>query len=88
MCSLLILPETRLRDARISASGAPLTITRRPVELAGGLTRGCSVSSSEGGISAGEWERVGWTLTGETVGLEVLWIGGGQYIASMSEGTR
>ena len=88
MCSLLILPETRLRDAKISASGAPLTITRRPVELAGGLTRGCSVSSSEGRVSVGEWERVGWTLTGETAGLGVIWIGGGQYIASMSEGTR
>ena len=88
MSSLLMLPETRLRDSRISASEAPLTITRRPVELAGGLTRGCSVSSSEGRVSAGDWERVVWTLTGETIGLGVLWIGGGQYIASMSEGAR
>ena len=88
MCSLLILSETRLRDARTSASGAPATITRRPVELTGGLTRRCSASSSEGGVSSGEWERAGWTLPVETVGVVVLRIGGALYIASMPGGTR
>ena len=59
MLDLLIVSETRLRDARISLSDASLTITRRPVELVGEGAPGCWGSSSDGMVSAGEMGRAG-----------------------------
>ena len=56
---LLMVSETRLREAMISLSGALLRMTRRPVGHDAGGGPGCWRSSSDGMVSAGDGEKAG-----------------------------
>jgi hypothetical protein len=59
MLALLMVSETRLREAMISLSEASLRMTRRPVELDADGGPDCWRSSSDGMVSAGDGGQAG-----------------------------
>ena len=59
MLALLMVSETRRREAMISLSEASLRMTRRPVEFDVEGGPDCWRSSSDGMVSAGDGERAG-----------------------------
>jgi hypothetical protein len=59
MLALLMVTETRLREAMISLSEALLRMTRRPVGLDADGGPDCWRSSSDGMVSAGDGEKAG-----------------------------